>query len=209
MGSASPCRKWAWLSAAGRFWLGASRRGGGACARRRGRGRLPIPLPRAALSARREATAVGSFAGLCSGDFGGGGGGGASGTSALVSSARRAGPLGSEPGGRTRSRSTCRCRLTGAGGAWGRAGRRGVGWGGARGAGPRAGGSPGQCAEGWGRGCCRSLGAWEEGVGDRTPWPGESEPGSVWGGAGCPGKAFWGPEPAWPGEEPRAEWRLG
>lgn len=130
--------------------MGASRRGGGACVRRRGRGRLPIPLPRAALSARREATAVGSFAGLCSGDFGGGGG--ASGTSALVSRARPAGPLGSEAGGRTRSRSTCRCRLTGAGGAWGRAGCRGVGWGGARGAGPWAGGSPGQCAGGWGRG---------------------------------------------------------
>lgn len=45
------------------------------------------PLPRAALSARREAAAVGGFAGLCSWDFGGG----ASGTRALVSSARSGG----------------------------------------------------------------------------------------------------------------------
>lgn len=66
----------------------------------RWRRRLPAPLPRAALSARREAAAVRGFAGLCSGDFGGGGGGGASGISALVSSARLAGPLGSELAGR-------------------------------------------------------------------------------------------------------------
>lgn len=79
------------------LWLGAARRGGGACVRRRWRRWLPAPLPREALSARREAAAVGGYAGLCSGDFGGGG---ASGTSALVSSARRAGPLGSEPAGR-------------------------------------------------------------------------------------------------------------
>lgn len=78
--------------------LGAARRGGGACVRRWCRRWLPAPLPREALSARREAAAVGGYAGLCSGDFGGGGG--ASGTSALVSSARRAGPLGSEPAGR-------------------------------------------------------------------------------------------------------------
>lgn len=45
------------------------------------------PLPRAALSARREAAVVGGFAGLCSWDFGGG----ASGTRALVSSARSGG----------------------------------------------------------------------------------------------------------------------
>lgn len=44
------------------------------------------PLPRAALSARREAAAVGGFAGLCSWDFGG-----ASGTRALVSGARSGG----------------------------------------------------------------------------------------------------------------------
>lgn len=78
------------------LWLGAARRGGGACVRRRRPRRLPAPLPRAALSARREAAAVRGFAGFCSGDFGGG----ASGTSALVSSARLAGPLGSEPAGR-------------------------------------------------------------------------------------------------------------
>lgn len=65
--------------------------------RRRWRRRLPAPLPRAALSARRETAAVRGFAGLCSGDFGGGG---ASGISALVSSARLAGPLGSELAGR-------------------------------------------------------------------------------------------------------------
>lgn len=44
------------------------------------------PLPRAALSARREAAAFGGFAGLCSWDFGG-----ASGTRALVSGARSGG----------------------------------------------------------------------------------------------------------------------
>lgn len=44
------------------------------------------PLPRAALSAWREAAAVGGFAGLCSWDFGGGGA--SSGTRALVSGAR-------------------------------------------------------------------------------------------------------------------------
>lgn len=70
---------------------------GGACVRRRGRWRLSAPLPRAALSARREAVAVGGFAGLCGGDFGSG----ASGTSALVSCARPAGPLGSKRGGWT------------------------------------------------------------------------------------------------------------
>lgn len=92
-----PSRKWAWCSATWRPWLGAVRRGGGACVQRRGRGRLSAPLPRAALSARREAVAVGGFSGLCSGDFGSG----ASGTSALVSCARPAGRIGSEPDGRT------------------------------------------------------------------------------------------------------------
>lgn len=92
-----PSRKWAWRAVAGQPWLDAVRRGGGACVQRRGRGRLSAPLPRAALSARREAVAVGGYAGLCSGDFGGG----ASGTSALVSCARSAGQLGSELGGRT------------------------------------------------------------------------------------------------------------
>lgn len=100
--------------------------------RRWGRWRLPTPLPRAALSARREATAVGGFVGICSGDFGGGG---ASGTSALVSSARLAGPLESDPGGRTCPRSMCWRRLTGTGGAWGRAGCRGVDWAGCTGCG--------------------------------------------------------------------------
>lgn len=189
--------------------MGVARRGGGACVRRRGRGRLPAPLPREALSARREATAVGSIAGLCSGDFGGGGG--ASGTSALVSSARLAGSLRSELGGRTCSLSMCGRWLTGAGGAWGRAGWRGMGWGGragrARVLGPGA--HPGRCAGGGGRGCCRRLGArCGVGVGDRTAWPGESEPRSLWGG-GCLGEAFRCPESSWPEEEPRAEWGQG
>lgn len=135
-----PSRKWAWCSATWRPWLGAVRRGGGACVQRRGRGRLSAPLPRAALSARREAVAVGGFSGLCSGDFGSG----ASGTSALVSCARPAGRIGSEPDGRTDLSfiSVCRRRLTGAGGAWDRARWSGQGWVGARGADPWAGGPP-------------------------------------------------------------------
>lgn len=104
------------------FWLGAARRGGGACVRWRGRWCLPAPHPRAALSARREATAVGGFIGLCIGDLGGG----ASGSSALVSSARPTGPLGSEPSGWTCPLSMCRRRLTGAGGRG--AGRGGGEW---------------------------------------------------------------------------------
>lgn len=85
--------------AARRPWLGAAR--GRGLRAVRGRRRQPAPLPRAALSARQEAAAVGSFAGLCSGDFGGGegGGGGASGTSVLVSSARPAGRSGANPAG--------------------------------------------------------------------------------------------------------------
>lgn len=190
LGSAIPCRKWACLSAAGRLWLGASRRGGGACVRQRGRGRLPVPLPRAALSARREATAVGSFAGLCSGDFGGGGG--ASGTSALVSSARPAGPLGSEPGGRTRSRSARLGRLTGAGGAWGRAGCTGSGLGWRAGCGSWGRELTWPVCRGWGVGAAAgATGPGRRELGTETAWSEESAPGSVWGGD-CPGKAFGG-----------------
>lgn len=72
--------------------MGVARRGPAAligCSAALGRGlreeawaAAAAPLPRAALSARREAAAVGGFAGLCSWDFGGGGG--ASGTRALT-----------------------------------------------------------------------------------------------------------------------------
>lgn len=61
--------------------VGVARRGSAALVGRgaaRGRGLRGVawaaaaaPLPRAALSARREAAAVGGFAGLCSWDFGG------------------------------------------------------------------------------------------------------------------------------------------
>lgn len=130
-----PSRKWAWRAAAPQPWLGPAWCGGGAYTRWRGRGRLPAPLPRTALSARREAAAVGGFALLCSRDFGGG----ASGTSARVSGARPTGQPESESGWRTCPLSMCLRGLTGAGGARGRAGWRGQGWVGVRGAGSRAG----------------------------------------------------------------------
>lgn len=78
-------RKWAWRSAVRRRWLGAVRRGGRGL-REEAWAAAAAPLPRAALSARREAAAVGGFAGLCSWDFGS-----ASGTRALVSGARSGG----------------------------------------------------------------------------------------------------------------------
>lgn len=90
------------------------------------------PLPRAALSARREAAAVGGFAGLCSWDFGG-----ASGTRALVGSARSGGAARERAGAGGPPGPACEApRLTGAGGAE-RAGRTRV---------------PGRC--GWGMAVC-------------------------------------------------------
>lgn len=76
--------KWAWRAAAA--LVGAVRAGG---PERSGGQDNQAPSPRKALSARREAVAVGGFAGLC----GGTPGSGASGTSALAGCGARQGRL--------------------------------------------------------------------------------------------------------------------